>query len=590
MEHPPDSPQFAEAWARLARAIDEIFASSASETSDPLFYANRLQSLEEQLRAAPAPEGMNRFLEFLQGLRQSFQAAQNRLQESENRNRLIAASAHEAIYDWNLVANRLEWSTGMQTVLGHSAETIQNDIDWWKRNLHPKDAERVVKSLEGAIERRQELWVDEYWFKRGDGSYAAILDRGIVVYDKQGRAIQMVGSMLDITEQKLREEDRARFVEQIQEQQKRLTDLVKTVPGVVWETSGTLTEGGIQVHFVSDHIEQVLGYPPSNWIREPGSWTRFVHPEDLAVLVASIEEAYRHSDSRSATVRYRHKNGGYRWLEVRACGIQDRAGSPTGVRGVSTDVTERIEAEKIRESLLEQTRQALKLRDEFIAIASHELKTPLTSLQAQSQSLLRLHQDRVLKSLPDDTLSQLLEIGNQQTQRLASLIRDLLDVSRVSVGKLQLQCRPADLSEIVRRVLDRHRPEVELSQCPVDFSTMGDASGYWDPDRLDQVITNLLSNAMKYGRGKPIRIRIDGSGSRVRLTVQDQGIGIAESEHNRIFERFERATSSRNIPGLGLGLYIAREIIGLHGGSIQVQSALNQGALFEILLPRASTA
>jgi signal transduction histidine kinase len=226
-----------------------------------------------------------------------------------------------------------------------------------------------------------------------------------------------------------------------------------------------------------------------------------------------------------------------------------------------------------------QLHQAVRTRDEFLSIASHELKTPLTPLVLQLGQL-----QRALRTNPE--LYPLVEIARRQTARLASLIDGLLDGTRLNEGALLLQREEFDLSELAHHVADRFHSHAEASRCPVQIESDSAARGRWDRFRVEQVIANLLSNAFKYGRGKPVELRIWSGDDGVRLSVRDNGIGIAHENVNRIFGRFERAVSSRHYGGLGLGLYVANEIVEAHGGCILVQSEPGSGSTFTVVLPR----
>jgi signal transduction histidine kinase len=170
----------------------------------------------------------------------------------------------------------------------------------------------------------------------------------------------------------------------------------------------------------------------------------------------------------------------------------------------------------------------------------------------------------------------------RQTERLTGLVANLLDVTRAAAGKLELQRERFDLADVVREVAERFR---EQSAAHVDLRLNGPLVGTWDRLRVDQVITNLLSNAIKYGAGKPISIRAAAVDASAQLEVCDQGIGIAPEDQRRIFERFERAVSSSSYGGLGLGLYISRQIVDALGGSIRVESAAGAGSRFIVELP-----
>ncbi|MCU1280777.1 MAG: Sensory box histidine kinase, partial [bacterium] len=230
-----------------------------------------------------------------------------------------------------------------------------------------------------------------------------------------------------------------------------------------------------------------------------------------------------------------------------------------------------------------EAQNAVRLRDEFLSIASHELRTPLTSLQLQVSGVQR----SVGKAASIDVqkLSQRVAVIDQQVGRLTSLVNGLLDVSRASAGRLRLDISDVDLASVVEDAAGRLRSDVEAAGCALTIDVDGSIVGRWDRLRLDQIVTNFLTNAMKYGAGTPIEISGTTKAGRALLSVRDHGIGIPVADQQRIFERFGRAVSAENYGGLGLGLWIAKECVEAMGGTVRVDSELGRGALFTIELP-----
>jgi PAS domain S-box-containing protein len=230
--------------------------------------------------------------------------------------------------------------------------------------------------------------------------------------------------------------------------------------------------------------------------------------------------------------------------------------------------------------------RAIRARDEFLSIASHELKTPLTSLMMQVQLRARALARGKLSDFAPEVLARTLPSDVRQVDRLTRLVDDILDVSRISTGRFMLSFgEPVDLAASVRDVLERSAAALATAGCAATLDAPEPVRGRWDRGRIEQVVLNLLTNAWKYGRGKPIHCAVRSSGDRAVFSIRDEGIGISAVDQKRIFQIFERAISKDEVSGLGLGLYIARRIVEAHGGTIGVESEVGKGATFTVELP-----
>ena len=248
------------------------------------------------------------------------------------------------------------------------------------------------------------------------------------------------------------------------------------------------------------------------------------------------------------------------------------------------DFASRVAMALDRSRLLSDLQQAVRAREEFLSIASHELLTPLTALQANVQSLIRLRRQGSVIS--EERLARSLDVADRQLHRLSRLVHELLDVSRIESGRLLLDPERFDLAELVEEIVGRYESEAERLGCTVTADCPRGAWGTWDRHRIEQVVTNLLSNAVKYGRSRPIRVEVRTEKDEILVHVRDQGMGIPAAALERIFEPFERAVNDGGYGGLGLGLYIARSIAEAHHGTIEAQSALGEGSVFTLRLPR----
>jgi signal transduction histidine kinase/PAS domain-containing protein len=230
----------------------------------------------------------------------------------------------------------------------------------------------------------------------------------------------------------------------------------------------------------------------------------------------------------------------------------------------------------------EGARAGLRARDQLLSVASHELRGPLTALSISVEGL-RTHR------LDEEPAKKALGIIDRQMKRLAHLVDDLLDVTRIRAGVLNIETEDVDLADVVRAVVVRTEPEWQRAGSEIHLALTDGLVGHWDRSRLDQVVTNLLSNALKFGRGAPIEVEVTGDVERARLKVTDHGIGIAPENLVLIFDPFERAVSQRRYGGLGLGLYIVHTIVEALGGTVRVASDIGHGATFTVELPRRLT-
>jgi len=237
--------------------------------------------------------------------------------------------------------------------------------------------------------------------------------------------------------------------------------------------------------------------------------------------------------------------------------------------------------------LYRASQEAVRLRDEFLAVASHELKTPLTPLNLRLQSLRR-ELDRGGPTLDPARVREHVAALQRQSKRLATLVESLLDVSRLEAGRLELNLEYVDLAALAREVTGRFGAQAARSHTPLEVHASEAVVGIWDRVRLEQVVSSLLSNALKYGSGRPVHVLVERGPRGARLTVRDEGIGISPEHLPRIFNRFERAVSAEHFGGLGLGLYLTRHLVQAFGGTIRAASEPGHGATFEVDLPLAS--
>ncbi|HEX7867499.1 MAG TPA: hybrid sensor histidine kinase/response regulator [Variovorax sp.] len=250
-------------------------------------------------------------------------------------------------------------------------------------------------------------------------------------------------------------------------------------------------------------------------------------------------------------------------------------------------------AHKKQEELVQQLQQtqhelehAVRMRDDFMSMVSHELRTPLNTLYLEAQ-LRQLHLSKgKLESFAPERLPAMIERDQRQIRNMVRLIDDMLDVTRMRRDALSIKPQPVDLAALAQAVVENLRHQAEAAGSVISLAAPAELRGAWDEFRIEEVLTNLLTNALRYGGGKPVEMVVQQVGNTAQVAVRDQGIGIAQEDQGRIFEQFERTDVSRkHAAGLGLGLYITRKIVDLHGGQIGVESAPGEGSRFVVDLP-----
>jgi PAS domain S-box-containing protein len=369
-------------------------------------------------------------------------------------------------------------------------------------------------------------------------------------------------------ERLLRRRDREALERRSEARYQRLID---ALPQCMWAAS---TEG--QLHYWNRAALDYFGLQAAK--ATDGAFWAAIHPEDREAARAHWDRALRAETPFERQLRLeRADDASARWHLVKAVPERDEEGTVVGWIATATDMHDQKTAE-------EALRRAVAHRDDFLSVASHELRTPLTSLKLELANLARLAQ-RPERVSGERIVAKVNKIDGQ-AERLHRLISDLLDVSCITSGRLELHLEDVDLTQVANEVGQRFREEAERAGCALVLRDEGALVGRWDRNRLEQVVTNLISNALKYGACKPIEIATAaGENGHARLIVRDHGLGIAPRDQDRIFGRFERAAPSRHFGGIGLGLWIVKQIVDALGGTIAVESQLGAGSVFTVELP-----
>ena len=449
----------------------------------------------------------------------------------------------------------------------------------WELFFDPLQAEQVKVALEVISGGSSPIQSTVVWLTKG-GERRLIEWTNSALAGDEGEVELIIGTGMDITERQQAEQS-------LQDSEARFRRLAQaSFEGIVIHDRGEILDANIRFAKMLgfDHVRQVVGTDGLAMLA-PGMRARH-----LEMIDSGHEGVFESQMTRADGTTFPVE------VQARPVPFEGRQARVAAVR----DITERKQAEQQQQRLLRQEREAradaeaaVGLRDEFLSVASHELRSPLTSLQLGVQSLLHMVGSasggaagrEVGGETPPEVVLRTLEVASRQANRLARLVNDLLDISRLQAGRFAMEPEPMDLALLAQQVLERFEPQLHRADCPLVFSTHDPVEGCWDPSRLDQCLSNLLANAVKYGAGGPVEVRVEALPEAARLVVKDQGIGVPEDRQEEIFSRFGRAVSSRNLPGLGLGLYIVRRIVAGHGGTVIVDSAPGKGATFTVELP-----
>lgn len=416
------------------------------------------------------------------------------------------------------------------------------------------------------------LWHADYWWSAWVKVLTAIASVGTGVYLYRLRhdivALAEAAKKADLRREAL-EEITSDLEEKITSKDEEFEVIVNNIPQLAWKTDET---GYINWYnqrwyeYTGTTLEEMKGW----------GWQKVHHPEYVQAVTDKFKYHIEKGVEWEDTFPLKGADGIYRWFLSKALPIRNRNGEIVFWFGTNTDVTEKKNAEIALAG-------ALRLRDEFLSIASHELKTPLTALKMNTQFYSKLLENDRAEATSDARLTKFVNSNEKTISRMEKLVDDMLDLSRIQLGKLAIHKASMNINDSIRDIVERMSLQTRQ---PISYLNAVDCMISGDALRVEQVIVNLIQNAIKYGNEKPIEVKLDCRDSEVQVSVSDQGPGIEPKYQEKIFQRFERATDDKNISGFGIGLFICREIVEAHGGKIWLRSLVGKGATFTFSLPR----
>lgn len=423
-----------------------------------------------------------------------------------------------------------------------------------------RDRDRVIKAIEAALNRESGGIYDiEYTiYNSTENEYKNVLARGKALFDADGNPNKFSGILQDVTSY-------AQFRMNLKEAGERFENMANNIPNLVWiaKSDGWIYWYNAQWYqYTGTTIEQMEGW----------GWTSVHDPKELPRVLTMWGKSISLGEPFEMVFPIKGADGIFRPFLTRVVPLRDAEGKITNWLGTNTDITKQKEAEQLKEN--------------FLSTASHELKTPVTSIKAYAQII-----ETLLQAKGDEKIAEMIHKVIKQVNKLQSIIEDILDFTRLHNDKLMFRYTTFDFNELVEEVAEDMQ---KISTTHTIITRPGGTTAvYCDRDKIAQVINNLVSNAIKYSPSSDkiilaTQLKDDG----IQLSVQDFGIGIETEKHSKIFDQFYRVSgkSLSTFPGLGIGLFISSEIINNHGGKIWLNSVLNEGSTFYIWLPTASVA
>jgi len=512
--------------------------------------------------------------------------AEHALQEQAAQVRLIADSMPALV--WSLDADgRLEYINRQWTrYSGLNLE--QTRALGWEAVMHPDDRSVVLARVREAWKLAQPFEA-EVRLRRAHGCYRWHLLRSVPMQDSSGKVLRWFGTAIDIDDQvrnrAMLEQVKAELQRANRELALSLAQLEAIINGmsegmVLFDAEGnwlTMNPAARRLYGIDNEADVRL---PRRELA-PNMDVRDMNGEPLPYEDWPVSRALRGESFSDYEIRLRRLDGS-EWIA--SCG-----GAPVYAAGgelvyamiTMHDVT-------AYHKVQHQLQAALESRDRFLSVASHELRTPLTTLTMQLQMARRRLDPSSPRPMTQAELARVFEVADRQVSRLARLVDDLLDVSRSEGGKLAFDFQPVNLARLAEEVCGQYAASLEGAGCRLRLQLDHRVEGRWDPARLEQALSNLLTNAIKYAPGTAVTVTVARHGTCAHLVVRDGGPGIAPEHRERIFERFERCNTDRAIGGLGLGLFLVKQIVAGHGGDVRVDSELGRGTAFTLVLPLAS--
>jgi PAS domain S-box-containing protein len=489
--------------------------------------------------------------------------------ESELQLRLALNAAGLGTWDWNLETNLVTWSERTEEIFGYAPGTFPGTYEGFIDRVHPEERSRVAQECARSVTEKIPCSF-EYRLLLPDGTVRWVAEKGDFLKDEAGQPRHLCGVMKDITSRKIAEE----ALRKSEEQFRRVFDEAPIGMG--------LTDSDGYFFKANRAFLEMLGYTESEL--KTFKCSSITHPEDLKHEIPYIEQVKRGEiDSFQLETRFFKKNQEIVVVNLTLMMLRGKAGEILYTLGMVEDITVRKQAEKEIIKALQRERELSEAKSRFIAMTSHDLRTPLTTIQS-SVDLLKHRSEKLSQERQQVHLERISSAALQMT----GMVQDVLILSEASAGKLQFTPEPVDLVQLCRTLVSELQ-FANTHQHSLTFAVSdecGKEELLLDSKLVRYILINLLTNASKYSpQGSPIQFDLTCYPESVVFRIQDQGIGIPPEDIPNLFDCFYRASNAGTVQGTGLGLAIVKQCVDLHSGDITVDSVVGEGTTFTVTLP-----
>ncbi len=512
--------------------------------------------------------------------------AEAALKISNERFSYASQATSDALWDWNILTDEIFVGETYSTLFGHQFENNIVTATACENFVHPKDREAYLKKYEETLNGNYLKWTDEYRYLKADGTYAYVNDKAIIIRDKQGNAVRMIGAMQDITERKNVEEQNRILIEENNRNKNIQLNEAKNMYRLLADNTVDLVclhNLDTTFEYISPSIVKLMGYTSEELIGELPM--NFVHPNDLLLIQNSFGSFITEEEDENAHVeaRFRNKKGDYVWFEIKAT-IVKQNGKPISFQTSARNITQQKEVQYAMKKALAQERELNELRTNLVSTISHEFRTPMTTIRTSAE-LIEMYIEGH-NFVHSTQLQKRINTITEEIDRIVELMNAVLTISKDDAGKTNFNPIEFDLKQICLDVIETSYSH-QIGGRKVQTVFEGDNfTVFADKNLMEYSLFNLLNNAFKYSEGTDdIQLNLSSENNEIQIQIIDFGIGIPEKDIPKLFNTFFRASNTEGIQGTGLGLYIVKTFTERNSGNIHVTSELGKGTKVTLHFP-----